>query len=188
MIRRPPRSTLFPYTTLFRSFILRPAAFREGQKYPVAFLVHGGPQGSWADHFHYRWNPQTYTGAGYVAIAINFHGSTGFGQAFTDAIRRNWGGAPYEDLMKGLDYAIATYPFIDPGRLGALGASYGGYMVNWIAGHTDRFKCLVSHDGEFDTRTSFYTTEELWFPAWGDGGGPGGAGTTLGPWAAAPLV
>ena len=169
-------------------WILKPVDFQEGRKYPVAFLVHGGPQGSWEDHFHYRWNPQAYAGAGYVTISINFHGSTGFGQAFTDAIRKNWGGAPYEDLMKGLDYAIATYPFIDASRMGALGASYGGYMINWIAGHTDRFKCLVSHDGEFDTRTSYYTTEELWFPEWEQGGVPWEPGTTHEKWSPALSV
>ena len=169
-------------------WILRPVDFQEGRRYPLAFLIHGGPQGSWEDHFHYRWNPQAYAGAGYVTVAINFHGSTGFGQAFTDAIRRNWGAAPYEDLMKGLDYVIATYGFVDKDRMGALGASYGGYMVNWIAGHTDRFKCLVSHDGEFDTRTSYYTTEELWFPEWEHGGPPWEADTTHERWSPALFV
>ncbi len=169
-------------------WILRPVDFQEGRRYPVAFIIHGGPQGSWEDHFHYRWNPQAYAGGGYVTIAINFHGSTGFGQAFTDAIRKNWGGAPYEDLMKGLDYAVATYPFIDASRMGALGASYGGYMINWIAGHTDRFKCLVSHDGEFDTRTSYYATEELWFPEWEQGGLPWEPGTTHEKWSPALSV
>ena len=151
-------------------WLFKPVGFQEGRKYPLAFLVHGGPQGSWEDHFHYRWNPQAYAGAGYVAITINFHGSTGFGQAFTDAIRRNWGGAPYDDLMRGLDYAIATYPFIDSDRMGALGASYGGYMINWIAGKTGRFKCLVSHDGNLDEHSAYYMTEELWFPEWEHGG------------------
>ncbi len=169
-------------------WILRPVDFQEGRRYPLAFLVHGGPQGSWEDHFHYRWNPQAYAGAGYVTVAINFHGSTGFGQAFTDAIRRNWGAAPYEDLMQGLDYVLATYGFVDRDRMGALGASYGGYMINWIAGHTDRFKCLVSHDGEFDTRTSYYTTEELWFPEWEQGGLPWEAGTTHDTWSPALYV
>ena len=169
-------------------WILKPVGFQEGRKYPLAFLVHGGPQGAWTDHFHYRWNPQAYAGAGYVTVTINFHGSTGFGQAFTDAIRRNWGGAPYEDLMKGLDHVLANYPFVDKERLGALGASYGGYMINWIAGHTDRFKCLVSHDGEFDTRTSYYTTEELWFPEWEMGGLPWEPGTTYERWSPALFV
>jgi dipeptidyl aminopeptidase/acylaminoacyl peptidase len=169
-------------------WILKPVGFREGTRYPLAFLIHGGPQGAWTDHFHYRWNPQAYAGAGYVAVQIDFHGSTGYGQAFTDAIRKNWGGAPYEDLMKGLDYVLQAYPFIDSDRMGALGASYGGYMINWIAGHTDRFKCLVSHDGEFDTRTSYYTTEELWFPEWENGGLPWEPGTTYERWSPALSV
>ncbi|HEY3174470.1 MAG TPA: S9 family peptidase [Candidatus Polarisedimenticolia bacterium] len=153
-------------------WILKPVGFQAGRKYPVAFLIHGGPQGSWEDHFHYRWNPQAYAGAGYVTVAIDFHGSTGYGQSFTDAISGDWGGKPFEDLMKGLDYVIASYDYVDGDRVGALGASYGGYMINWIAGHTDRFKCLVSHDGEMDERSSYYTTEELWFPEWEFGGTP----------------
>jgi dipeptidyl aminopeptidase/acylaminoacyl peptidase len=147
-------------------WILKPVDFTPGRRYPLAFLIHGGPQGSWEDHFHYRWNPQAYAGAGYVTVTIDFHGSTGYGQAFTDAIRGDWGGKPYEDLMKGLDHVLATYDYVDPSRMGALGASYGGWMVNWIAGHTDRFKCLVSHDGEFNVESSYYSTEELWFPEW----------------------
>ena len=148
------------------AWLLKPVGFREGRKYPVALVIHGGPQGASTDRFHYRWNPQAYAGAGYVTLEINFHGSTGYGQAFTDAIRGNWGGQPFEDLMKGLDHLAANYDFVDAGRMCALGASYGGYMVNWIAGQTDRFKCLVNHDGEFDNKTSYYTTEELWFPEW----------------------
>ncbi|HVE82406.1 MAG TPA: S9 family peptidase, partial [Myxococcales bacterium] len=155
-----------------RGFVMKPVGFRAGQKYPVAFLVHGGPEGSFGDHFHYRWNPQAYAGAGYAAVFIDFHGSTGYGQAFTDAIAGDWGGAPYEDLMKGLDAALEKYPFLDGARVGALGASYGGYMINWIAGHTDRFKALVSHDGIFDTRAAYYETEELWFAEWDMGGLP----------------
>jgi dipeptidyl aminopeptidase/acylaminoacyl peptidase len=153
-------------------WIFKPVDYRPGRKYPVAFLVHGGPQGSWEDHFHYRWNPQAYAGAGYVTVTIDFHGSTGYGQAFTDAIRENWGGAPYEDLMKGLDHVMAAYDFVDGDRVCALGASYGGYMINWMAGQTDRFKCLVSHDGEFDLKNGYYTTEELWFPEWEQRGTP----------------
>ena len=153
-------------------WLLKPVNFQPGGRYPVAFIIHGGPQGSWEDHFHYRWNFQAYAGAGYAVIAIDFHGSTGYGQAFTDAINGDWGGRPYEDLMKGLDYALATWDFLDPHRVGALGASYGGWMINWIAGHTDRFQCLVSHDGGFDERSSYYTTEELWFPEWEYGGTP----------------
>ena len=153
-------------------WLLKPVGFEKGRKYPVAFLIHGGPQGSWEDHFHYRWNPQVYAGAGYVMVSIDPHGSTGYGQAVTDGVNGDWGGKPYDDLMKGLDYVLANYSYADADRVGALGASYGGYMVNWIAGHTDRFKCLVSHDGELDIKTSYYITEELWFPEWEMGGTP----------------
>jgi dipeptidyl aminopeptidase/acylaminoacyl peptidase len=153
-------------------YLVKPVGFTEGERYPVAFLIHGGPQGSLGNHFHYRWNPQAYAGAGYAVIMIDFHGSTGYGQAFTDAIRGDWGGAPYEDLMKGLDHALATYPFLDGKRVAALGASYGGYMVNWIAGHTDRFQALVCHDGNLDERMAYFSTEELWFPEWEHGGQP----------------
>jgi dipeptidyl aminopeptidase/acylaminoacyl peptidase len=154
-------------------YVVKPADFAEGRKYPVAFLIHGGPQGSFGDHFHYRWNPQAYAGAGFAAVMIDFHGSTGYGQAFTDAIRGDWGGAPLDDLLKGLDHAVATYPWLDGRRVAALGASYGGYMVNWIAGQApDRFKCLVSHDGNLDERMAYFDTEELWFPEWEHGGTP----------------
>ena len=153
-------------------FVMKPADFEAGRKYPVAFLIHGGPQGSFGDHFHYRWNPQAYAGAGYAAVFIDFHGSTGYGQAFCDAIRGDWGGAPYEDLMKGLDHALATYDFLDGEHVAALGASYGGFMVNWIAGQTDRFECLVSHDGNLDERAAYFMTEELWFPEWDHLGTP----------------
>jgi dipeptidyl aminopeptidase/acylaminoacyl peptidase len=149
-----------------QAWILKPVGFEEGKKYPVAFVIHGGPQGAVEDHFHYRWNPQALAGAGYAVIAVNFHGSTGFGQAFTDSISGDWGGKPYEDLMKGLDHALANYPWLDGNRVGALGASYGGWMINWINGHTRRFKCLVNHDGGFDEYANYYTTEELWFPEW----------------------
>ena len=109
---------------------------------------------------------------GYVAVMVDFTGSTGYGQAFTDRIRGDWGGAPYEDLMKGLDAALAKYPFMDGSRVAALGASYGGYMINWIAGKTDRFRCLVAHDGNLDELSAYYMTEELWFPEWEHGGVP----------------
>ncbi len=151
-------------------YIVYPADFDPGKKYPVAFLIHGGPQGTFGNDFHYRWNPQAYAGAGYAAVMVDFHGSTGYGQAFTDAINGDWGGAPFEDLMKGLDAALAKYPFLDKDRMGALGASYGGWMINWVAGHTDRFKCLVCHDGNLDERMAYYETEELWFPEWEHGG------------------
>jgi dipeptidyl aminopeptidase/acylaminoacyl peptidase len=153
-------------------YVVTPADFDPAKKYPVAFLIHGGPQGSFGNDFHYRWNPQAYAGAGYAVVMVDFHGSTGYGQAFTDAINDDWGGAPYEDLMKGLDYALAHYPFLDGTRVGGLGASYGGYMINWILGHTDRFKCLVCHDGNLDERMAYYDTEELWFPEWEHRGTP----------------
>jgi len=155
------------------AWLVKPADFQEGQKYPVAFLIHGGPQGSFGNHFHYRWNPQTYCGRGYAAIMVDFHGSTGYGQAFTDAISGDWGGKPLEDLQKGLAAAVERYPFLDGSRVGALGASYGGYMINWIAGNwPDRFRCLVCHDGNLDEQFAYYDTEELWFPEWEHKGTP----------------
>ncbi len=153
-------------------YVTYPVDFDPAKKYPVAFLIHGGPQGSFGNDFHYRWNPQVYAGAGYAVVTVDFHGSTGYGQAFTDAINDDWGGAPFEDLMKGLDAALAKHPFMDKDRVGALGASYGGYMINWVAGHTDRFKCLVCHDGNIDERMAYYDTEELWFPEWEHRGTP----------------
>ena len=153
-------------------YLVKPVDFDPAKKYPVAFLIHGGPQGTFGNDFHYRWNAQAYAGAGYAAIMIDFHGSTSYGQAFTDAIKNDWGGAPFEDLMKGLDHCLATYPFLDKDRCGALGASYGGYMINWVAGHTDRFKTLVCHDGNLDERMAYYDTEELWFPEWEHNGTP----------------
>ena len=152
-------------------YLIKPANFEPGKKYPIAFLVHGGPQGSFGDHFHYRWNPQAYAGQGYAAIMIDFHGSTGYGQAFTDSISEDWGGKPLVDLQKGFDYAIGKYDFLDANRACALGASYGGYMMNWIAGQwSERFRCIVNHAGIFDTRAMAYTTEELWFTEWENGG------------------
>jgi dipeptidyl aminopeptidase/acylaminoacyl peptidase len=154
-------------------YVVKPAGWKPGKKYPVAMLIHGGPQGSFGDHFHYRWNPQVYAGRGYGVVFIDFHGSTGYGQAFTDAINGDWGGAPYEDLMIGLDKALVKYPWLDKTRQTALGASYGGYMINWIAGKSPtRFKALVCHDGNLDERMAYYDTEELWFPEWEHGGVP----------------
>ena len=152
--------------------LVRPPNFDAGKKYPLKFLVHGGPQGAWGDDWSFRWNPELFAANGYVVVMINFHGSTGYGQKFIDAINGDWGGAPFEDLMKGLDYAEKTYPFIDKERECALGASYGGYMTNWILGHTDRFKCIVTHDGMFNTFSAWGTTEELWFNNWEFGGTP----------------
>jgi dipeptidyl aminopeptidase/acylaminoacyl peptidase len=147
-------------------FLVKPPNFDASKKYPVKFLIHGGPQGAWGDDWSYRWNPELFAANGYVVIMINFHGSTGYGQKFIDAINGDWGGAPFEDLMKGLDYAEKTYPFIDKDRECALGASFGGYMANWVLGHTDRFKCIVSHDGTFNNESDYGTTEELWFNEW----------------------
>lgn len=152
-------------------YVVKPAGFEKGKRYPVAFLIHGGPQGSFSNNFHYRWNPQTYAGQGFAAVMIDFHGSTGYGQAFTDSITGDWGGKPLEDLQKGLAAAIDRYEFLDGDRVCALGASYGGFMVNWIAGKwPDRFECLVNHDGLFDNRAMAYETEELWFTEWEMGG------------------
>jgi dipeptidyl aminopeptidase/acylaminoacyl peptidase len=147
-------------------FLVKPPNFDASRKYPVKFLIHGGPQGAWGDDWSYRWNPELFAANGYVVLMINFHGSTGYGQKFVDAINGDWGGAPFEDLMKGLDYAEQHYGFIDKSRECALGASYGGYMTNWILGHTDRFKCIVTHDGMFNAESAWGTTEELWFNNW----------------------
>jgi dipeptidyl aminopeptidase/acylaminoacyl peptidase len=158
-----------------QGFMVKPPGFDPNKKYPLKFLIHGGPQGAWGNSWTYRWNaelfavgnPESFRGqGGYVVVMINFHGSTGYGQKFTDSISGDWGGKPYIDLMKGLDYVEKTYPFIDKNREAALGASYGGYMANWLLGHTTRFKCIVSHDGMFNAEAAFGTTEELWFANW----------------------
>lgn len=150
---------------------VKPVNFDPSKKYPVALLIHGGPQGSFNNEFHYRWNPQPYAAAGYAPVMIDFHGSVGYGQAFTDAIQMDWGGKPLVDLQKGLEAALQRYPWMDGGRACALGASYGGYMVAWIASQwPDRFRCLVNHDGTFDNRIMYYGTEETWFPEWEHGG------------------
>lgn len=154
-------------------YIVKPVDFNPEKTYPVAFLIHGGPQGSFGNDFHYRWNPQAYAGAGYAAVMVDFHGSVGYGQAFTDSIRGDWGGKPLEDLKKGLAAALERYPWMDGERVAALGASFGGYMINWIAGNwPDRFRCLVNHDGNLDERLAYYDTEELWFPEWDHMGTP----------------
>jgi dipeptidyl aminopeptidase/acylaminoacyl peptidase len=147
-------------------WLLMPVDAKKGAKAPVAFLVHGGPQGFWGDDFHYRWNPQFYAGAGYAVVGIDFRGSSSYGQKFQDANRGDWGVGPYSDLMAGLEAALERYPMLDRKRMCALGASYGGYMVNWIAGQDHPFQCLVNHDGDFDTTSSYFNTEELWFPEW----------------------
>ena len=153
-------------------YFIEPVDRDPGKKYPLAFLIHGGPQGSFDDHWHYRWNPEIYAGHGYAVAMVDFHGSTGYGQAFTDAINGDWGGAPFEDLMKGLDDVLRRHSWIDRGRVAAAGASYGGYMINWIQGQTDRFAALVCHDGSLDETMAYYDTEELWFPEWEHGGTP----------------
>ena len=154
-------------------YVIKPAGYVEGRRYPVAFIIHGGPQSSFGNGWSYRWNPSTYAGAGYAVVMIDFHGSTGYGQAFTDSISQHWGDRPLEDLQKGWAFAQQRYPFLDGDRACALGASYGGYMVNWIAGNwPGEFKCLVNHDGVFDTFGMGYSTEELWFTEWENGGTP----------------
>ena len=156
-----------------QGFMVKPPGFDPNTKYPLKFLLHGGPQGAWGNEWTYRWNAELFAATGnYVVVMINFHGSTGYGQKFTDSISGDWGGKPYVDLMKGLDYVEKTYPFIDKNREAALGASYGGYMANWLLGHTNRFKCIVSHDGMFNAESAYGTTEELWFPNWEFGGPP----------------
>jgi dipeptidyl aminopeptidase/acylaminoacyl peptidase len=140
-------------------------------KLPIAFIVHGGPQGSFGNGWSYRWNPRLFTSPGYAVVSVDFHGSTGYGQVFTDAIRNNWGGWPLEDLQKGLAFATSQDASLDADKACALGASYGGYMMNWIEGQwPDRFKCIVQHDGVFDARAMAYETEELWFDEWEHGG------------------
>jgi dipeptidyl aminopeptidase/acylaminoacyl peptidase len=156
-----------------QGFMVKPPGFDPNKKYPLKFLIHGGPQGAWGNEWTYRWNAELFAATGsYVVVMINFHGSTGYGQKFTDSISGDWGGKPYVDLMKGLDYVEKTYPFIDKNREAALGASYGGYMANWLLGHTNRFKCIVSHDGMFNAESAYGMTEELWFPNWEFGGPP----------------
>lgn len=157
-------------TTVY-GHVMKPQGWTPGKKYPIAFIVHGGPQVSFANHWSWRWNPQVYAGAGYGVVFIDFHGSPGYGQKFTDSISQDWGGKPLVDLQKGLDAALARYDWLDGERACSLGASYGGFMQNWIAGRwPDRFRCIVNHAGIFDQRTMYYTTEELWFTEWENGG------------------
>lgn len=149
-----------------QSILVKPPFFDANKKYPLIFLIHGGPQGNWPDEFHYRWNLQLFSSKGYVIVATNPRGSTGYGQKFTDEISGDWGGKVYTDLMNACDYALKTYKFIDPKNTFAAGASYGGYMINWLEGHTSRFNAVVSHDGVYDMEAMFGATEELWFPIW----------------------
>jgi dipeptidyl aminopeptidase/acylaminoacyl peptidase len=151
--------------TRIHSFVVKPPGFNARQKYPLLVLIHGGPQGAWGHGWSYRWNPQVFAGAGFVVVMPNPRGSTGYGQKFTDDINQDWGGRPYEDIMAVVDH-MAAQPYVDGERMAAAGGSYGGYMVNWLLGHTDRFKAFVSHAGVFDLRSMAGETEELWFPIW----------------------
>ena len=152
--------------TKVQAFVVKPPNFDPSKKYPLKFLIHGGPQGAWGDAWSYRWNPELMAASGYVVVMVNPRGSTGYGQAFIDGVSGDWGGKAYVDLMKGLDAAEARFPFIDKTRECALGASYGGYMANWVLTHTNRFKCIVSHDGMYNPVSAYGTTEELWFNEW----------------------
>lgn len=158
----------FPSTdgTKIQGFIIRPPNFDPAKKYPLKFLIHGGPQGAWGDGWSYRWNPELFAANGYVVVMINPRGSTGYGQKFVEAVSGDWGGKPYQDLMAGLDYAEKKFPFIDKERECALGASYGGYMANWILTHTNRFACIVTHDGMYNPQSAYGSTEEMWFNEW----------------------
>jgi len=149
-----------------QSIIVKPPFFNPNKKYPLIFLIHGGPQGNWADDFHYRWNTQLFASKGYVVVAPNPRGSTGYGQKFTDEISGDWGGKVYTDLINAYDYAIKNFKFIDANNTFAAGASYGGYMINWLEGHFNKFNAVVSHDGVFNLESMWGSTEELWFPEW----------------------
>jgi dipeptidyl aminopeptidase/acylaminoacyl peptidase len=153
------------------SFVVKPYGFQAGRKYPVLMLIHGGPQGNWGHSWTYRWNAQVFAAAGYVVVEPNPRGSTGYGQKFVDEINGDWGGRAYDDLMAATDYAV-NLPYADSARVAAAGASYGGYMIDWMLGHTQRFKAMVSHDGVYDLASMFGATEELWFPIWEFGGPP----------------
>lgn len=155
-----------------QSIMVKPPFFDATKKYPMIFLIHGGPQGHWDDNFHYRWNTQMFASKGYVVVATNPRGSTGYGQKFTDEISGDWGGKVYTDLMNSYDYALNKFPFIDSQNTFAAGASYGGYMINWIEGHNTKFNALVCHDGVFNLESMYGTTEELWFPEWEFRGAP----------------
>ncbi len=147
------------------SYVVKPPNFNAGTKYPVLFAIHGGPEGDWGESWSYRWNAQVFAAAGFVVILPNPSGSIGYGQSFTDAVNGDWGGRAYDDIMATADY-VASLPYADKDRMLAAGASYGGYMIDWILGHTDRFKALVSHAGVYDLRSEAGTTEELWFVKW----------------------
>ena len=151
------------YNDTVYGWIMKPINFIENKKYPVALLIHGGPESSWTSGWSYSWNPSMYAQQGYVVVMINPHGSTGVTSDFQNAVRNDWGGVPYEDIITGINYVINNYNYVDKDKICAAGGSYGGYMINWINGHTDMFKCLVNHDGAFSVISKFYGTDELWF-------------------------
>jgi dipeptidyl aminopeptidase/acylaminoacyl peptidase len=169
-------------------FIMKPPFFEKGKKYPAIEIIHGGPQGMMGDKFHYRWNTQMFAAPGNVVFWINFHGSTGYGQKFTDAISQHWGDLPFEDIIKGTQFVIDNYEYVDANRISAAGASYGGTMINWICGHENPFKALVSHDGVYDQRSMWGATEELWFPEWELGGLPWDENSLYEKWSPARLA
>jgi dipeptidyl aminopeptidase/acylaminoacyl peptidase len=173
--------------TQVQSFLVKPPNFDPKQKYPVLLLVHGGPQGDWGQSWTYRWNAQAFAGAGYVVVMPNPRGSVGYGQKFTDDINQDWGGKPFDDLMAVTDY-VAKLPYVDADRMAAAGGSYGGYMIDWMLGHTNRFKCLITHDGVYDLREEAASTEELWFPMWEFGGMPWDNPETYDKWSPSHFV
>jgi len=171
-----------------QSFVVKPYGFREDRKYPVLMLIHGGPQGAWGHSWTYRWNAQVFAAAGYVVVMPNPRGSTGYGQKFIDEINGDWGGRAFDDIMAVADHVVTSLPYADGSRMAAAGGSYGGYMIDWILGHTQRFKALVSHDGVYDLRSEFGETEELWFPLWEFGGAPWDNPETYGRWSPSLFV
>ncbi len=161
-----------PDNTRIHSFLVKPYGFEPGKKYPVMMMIHGGPQGAWGHAWSYRWNQQVFAAAGYVVVMPNPRGSIGYGQKLTDEINSDWGGHAFEDIMAVTDYVVSNLPYADSSKLTAAGASYGGYMIDWLLGHTQRFKAMVTHDGVYDLPSMFGATEELWFPLWEFGGPP----------------
>jgi dipeptidyl aminopeptidase/acylaminoacyl peptidase len=173
--------------TRVHAFVVKPPDFAPAKKYPVLFLIHGGPQGSWGEEWTYRWNAQVFAGAGYLVVMPNPRGSTGYGQKYTEEISGDWGGKVYEDIMAVVD-SVAALPYADPARMAAAGGSYGGYMIDWMLGHTDRFKAFVTHDGVFDLRSMAAETEELWFVQWEFKGMPWDNPETYSKWSPSNFV
>jgi dipeptidyl aminopeptidase/acylaminoacyl peptidase len=171
-----------------QSFVVKPYNFRADQRYPVVMLIHGGPQGAWGQDWSYRWNAQVFAAAGYLVVMPNPRGSTGYGQKFIDEINGDWGGRAFDDLMAVADHVVTGMPYADGSRMAAAGGSYGGYMIDWMLGHTQRFKALVTHDGVYDLRSEFGETEELWFPLWEFGGTPWNNPETYARWSPSLFV